>query len=85
MPASGAISTVISTALKSVRKQFLRILLGLSVVFLICMHTAGQFHIAFIDQLENILYDARLNLTLKEGTDASVVILDIDEKSLALP
>ena len=85
MPISGAISSLLSRALKSVRKQFLRILLGLSVVFVICLHTAGQFNIAFIDQLENILYDARLKLTLKEGTDASVVILDIDEKSLALP
>jgi adenylate cyclase len=38
--------------------------------------------VAFVSQLDNIIYDARLNLTMPEGVDSRIVILDIDEKSL---
>ncbi len=36
----------------------------------------------FITQLDNIIYDARLKLTMPNGVDPRIVILDIDEKSL---
>ncbi len=36
----------------------------------------------FITQLDHIIYDARLKLTMPEGVDPRIVILDIDEKSL---
>src|SRR2546425_12521273 len=36
----------------------------------------------FVTQLDNIIYDTRLNLTMPRGIDHSVVILDIDEQSL---
>ena len=34
--------------------------------------------LSFVTQLDNIIYDARLNLTMPHGVDRSVVILDID-------
>ncbi len=38
--------------------------------------------LAFVSQLDNIIYDARLRFTMPRGVDERVVILDIDEKSL---
>jgi adenylate cyclase len=38
--------------------------------------------IGFITQLDNILYDARLAMTMPRARDDRIVILDIDEKSL---
>ena len=41
------------------------------------------YPVGFIDQLDNIIYDARLQLThARRGVDQRIVILDIDEKSL---
>src|SRR5512147_3281392 len=36
----------------------------------------------FVSQLDNIIYDTRLKLTMPGGVDSRIVILDIDEKSL---
>jgi len=85
MSVAGGLRLLVGRALKPLQRQFLRILAGLTFVLAMCLHTAGQIHLPFIDQLENSLYDSRLNLTLKGAADESVVILDIDEKSLALP
>jgi adenylate cyclase len=38
--------------------------------------------IGFITQLDNIMYDARLAMTMPQARDGRIVILDIDEKSL---
>ncbi|HUN69354.1 MAG TPA: adenylate/guanylate cyclase domain-containing protein, partial [Burkholderiales bacterium] len=38
--------------------------------------------VGLIDQLDNIIYDARLRLTMPGKADPRIVILDIDEKSL---
>ena len=67
------------------RKSIPRLLAGLGVTALILAHLSGRVPIHLIDRLENIVYDARLNLTLPGGVDPDIVILNIDEKSLALP
>lgn len=67
------------------RKSWPRSLAGLLVTALVMAHVSDRLTIRLIDQLENIIYDARLNLTLPGGIDPNIVILDIDEKSLALP
>ena len=54
----------------------------LFVVHAIERYPTRDGRLAFITQLDNILYDTRLNLTLPGGVDPSIVILDIDEKSL---
>jgi adenylate cyclase len=43
---------------------------------------AKIYQISFIQQLDNILYDYRLRLTMPRSVDSRIVILDIDEKSL---
>ncbi len=65
------------------KKHLLRVVLGLAVVLAFAGHAAKYYKIPFIDRLENIVYDARLRLTLRDSVDPRVVIVDIDEKSLA--
>ncbi|MBL8379895.1 MAG: adenylate/guanylate cyclase domain-containing protein [Burkholderiales bacterium] len=50
------------------------------LVFL--LHGAELFNIRIISQLDAIIYDARLRLTMPGKLDDRIVILDIDEKSL---
>jgi CHASE2 domain-containing sensor protein len=52
------------------------------VAHAIQMYPTRNGKLAFVTQLDNIIYDMRLNLTMPRGLDHSVVILDIDEKSL---
>jgi adenylate cyclase len=68
-----------------VRQRFVRVALGLIVVSILLGHAARFYRFPFVDQLDYILYDARLRLTMPGGIDDRIVILDIDEKSLAAP
>jgi adenylate cyclase len=45
-------------------------------------HAANLYQIRFITQLDNIIYDYRLRLTMPGTVDDRIVILDIDERSL---
>ena len=69
----------------SVRKHLNRILIGLGLTVLFAIQVTGLFHVKFIGQLDNLIYDARLKLTMPGGIDNRIVILDVDEKSLANP
>lgn len=53
----------------------------LTVVFLI--HNFRFLEWRFVDQIENFLYDTRLSFTMPGDVDPTIVIVDIDEKSLA--
>ena len=65
------------------KKHLVRIALGLAITAVFIGHAAGYYKIPFIDRLELITYDARLRLVMHQGIDQRVVIVDIDEKSLA--
>ena len=65
------------------RRNLLRIAVGLVVVMILLAHVAGQLRIPVIDAFEAIIYDARLRLTMPRTVDTRVVILDIDQKSIA--
>ncbi|HZP92396.1 MAG TPA: adenylate/guanylate cyclase domain-containing protein [Burkholderiales bacterium] len=65
------------------KKHLARIGLGLLVVAVVVGHAARYYQIPFIDRFELITYDARLRLTMPGGVDDRIVIVDIDEKSLA--
>jgi adenylate cyclase len=54
------------------------------VVFIFTGHASRYYRIPFIDRFENIVYDARLRLTMANTVDPRIVIIDIDEKSLAV-
>lgn len=46
-------------------------------------NAAGLIDLKFTDQLEALSYDLRLKLTMRSDIDSRIVIVDIDEKSLA--
>ena len=64
------------------KQHIVRIALGLVITLFFIGHSARFYQVGFIHQLDNIIYDARLNLTMPRTVDNRVVILDIDEKSL---
>ena len=71
--------------LSAVKKHLGRIIIGLIVVLVFLVHTVGLWglRLPLLEQLEAIIYDTRLRLTMPGGVDRRIVILDIDEKSLA--
>ncbi|MGH8740762.1 MAG: CHASE2 domain-containing protein, partial [Burkholderiales bacterium] len=64
------------------KQHIVRIAIGLAITLFFIGYAARFYPVAFISQLDNIIYDARLNLTMPRGVDPRIVILDIDEKSL---
>jgi adenylate cyclase len=65
-------------------KQYLpRYALGLLILLVLLGHSARVFQIPFINHMDSLIYDAKVRLTMPQGVDQRVVILDIDEKSLA--
>ena len=57
--------------------------LSLTVVLAMLLHASNVLPLRFINQLENYSYDLRLNLLMPRTVDKRIVIVDIDEKSLA--
>jgi len=64
------------------KQHIVRIALGLAITLFFIGHAARYYEVPFITQLDNIIYDARLQVTMPGGVDDRIVILDIDEKSL---
>ncbi len=64
------------------KQHIVRIAIGLAITLFLFGHAARFYQVPFIAQLDNIIYDARLQLTMPRGVDNRIVILDIDEKSL---
>jgi adenylate cyclase len=54
---------------------------GIALAFLFISY--NRYNLGFIQQLDYYLYDARLNLTMPGDVDPTIVIVDIDEASLA--
>jgi len=68
-----------------VRKHLVRVVLGLALLALFAGHAAKLYHLDLVARLDHIVYDMRLRFTMPGGVDDRIVILDIDEKSLAAP
>ncbi len=47
------------------------------------LHASGVLRIGVLQRLDDIIYDARLRATMPQTVDERIVIVDIDEKSLA--
>lgn len=67
------------------KKSLPRIALGLLLTIFFAAQLLGVFHLGLINRLDNIIYDTRLQATMPGGIDERIVILDVDEKSLANP
>lgn len=65
------------------KQKIFRYGLGLLITFFLFAHASGIMPLRFIGTLENLSYDFRLQLSLPNHVDKKVVIIDIDEKSLA--
>jgi len=65
------------------RKHAVRIVMGLGVLLIFLLDAVHPLGIGFVRQLESLSYDLRLNLTMPGTVDPRIVIVDIDEKSLA--
>ncbi len=52
-------------------------------MFVFLAHVAGFYQWNFIHQMENLAYDARVLFSIEKSEDPRIVIVDIDEKSLA--
>jgi adenylate cyclase len=61
----------------------MRIVLGLFLTSLFVLNASNVIDLKFTNQLEALLFDLRINLSIKGTIDSRIVIVDIDEKSLA--
>jgi adenylate cyclase len=64
-------------------RHWSRIAVTLIPLALALPHTLGLMPIGVLQRLDNIIYDARLRWTMPRTLDERIVIIDIDEKSLA--
>ena len=65
------------------KKHSVRIAIGIIFVAILLAHVADRLRIPVLDNFERIIYDTRLRLTMPRTIDQRIVILDIDQKSLA--
>ena len=64
-------------------QRIVRLVLSALILLVLLVDTSGLYKYPFLKQLENWTYDTRLNFTRLDTLDDRVVIVDIDENSLA--
>ena len=64
-------------------QRIIRLVLSALILSVLLIDTSGLYKYPFLKQLENWTYDSRLNFTRPDTIDDRVVIVDIDENSLA--
>ncbi len=65
------------------KKHLIQIALSLALALVFFGHSIRLYEIPLITALDAHIYDLRLRMTMKGGVDERIVILDVDEKSLA--
>ena len=69
--------------MKTLARHWQRIAVTLIPLVFALLHAIGILPIGVLQRLDDIIYDARLRATMPKTLDERVVIVDIDEKSLA--
>ncbi len=69
--------------MKAIAKHWPRIAVTLLPLVFALLHAVGVVRLGVLQRLDEIIYDARLRATQAVAVDERVVIVDIDEKSLA--
>ncbi len=64
-------------------RHWSRIAVTLIPLVIALLHALNIMPIEVLQRLDNIIYDARLRATMPRTLDERVVIVDLDEKSLA--
>jgi adenylate cyclase len=67
----------------AIAKSWRRIAVTLLPVLLALLHATGAFHFSVLQRLDDIIFDARLQAAMPKTLDERIVIVDIDEQSLA--
>ncbi|HEX8962364.1 MAG TPA: CHASE2 domain-containing protein, partial [Rhodocyclaceae bacterium] len=65
------------------KRHLPRFAIGLAILAVLLGHAAKLYPIELVSRLDAIIYDAKVRLSMKHDVDDRIVILDIDEKSLA--
>lgn len=65
------------------RRSIIRLGISAAMLVLFTLHTARVVPLRLLDVVEFFTYDARLQLTLPNTGDPRIVIVDLDERSLA--
>ena len=65
------------------QRRLFRTAVTLLTVLLALLHVLGAARFSLLDRMDDLIYDARLRLTMPRTLDERIVIVDIDEKSLA--
>lgn len=60
-----------------------RFVIAFALLLVFALHLLGAINFGVLAQLERFAYDERLNLTMPDAADERIVIVDIDEASLA--
>lgn len=69
--------------MRSIAKHWPRIAVTLLPLLFALLHAVGVAPMGVLQRLDDIIYDARIRATGVKTLDARIVIVDIDEKSLA--
>ena len=67
----------------SLSRHWSRIAVTLVPLVFALLHATGVLQLGVLQRLDDIIYDARLRATMPRTLDERIVIVDIDEKSLA--
>jgi adenylate cyclase len=60
-----------------------RVAISFVLFVLFALHVQGALRLEIVERVESYLYDVRVRLSLRPGTDDRIVIVDVDEQSLA--
>ncbi|PIF75747.1 adenylate cyclase [Variovorax sp. 54] len=69
--------------MSALRRHWPRIAITLLPVLLALLHATGVWRLGVIEHLDHLIYDARLRATMPGTPDTRVVIVDVDDASLA--
>ena len=69
--------------MNALRRHWPRIAITLLPVLLALLHATGAWQLGVIQHLDHLIYDARLRATMPGTPDTRVVIVDVDDASLA--
>lgn len=69
--------------MKTIAKHWQRIAVTLIPLVLVLLHATGVMPLGTMQRLDDVIYDMRLRATMPNTLDERIVIVDIDEKSLA--
>jgi adenylate cyclase len=66
-----------------VKRYLARAAIGVITTIGVVLHVNGTYTLPYVDQVENLLYDTRVRITAPGDVDERIVIVAIDERSLA--